>query len=204
MKEVVLYIEGDIKQKGKSNAITLRQGFREFFKGLAEEIKVPIDLKLGGAREVTIKIFLSEINDDPTNFQVLLVDSDREIDETETPKTFLQKISPKFDFKNVKDEQCHLMSQTMESWFLADKEKLAEFYGKGFNVNALPKNINVEKIAKTDVETGLKNAIRGTSKAEYKKGEHAGEILRIIDSNKVRAAAPHCERLFAVIAENIG
>ena len=201
VKEVIIYIEGDTKQKGKGNAITLRQGFREFFKDLAEEIKVPIDLKLVGARELTIKIFLSELEFFPQSFSVLLVDAEGEIDEKDTVKTFLQKISPKFNFKNVKDEQCHLMVQVMESWFLADKEKLAEFYGKGFNINALPKNKNVEEIVKSDVEAGLKNAVRGTLKKEYKKGEHAGEILRIIDSNKVREAAPHCNKLFEAISE---
>jgi len=203
VKEVIIYIEGDTKQKGKGNAITLRQGFREFFQTLAEDIKVPIDLKLLGSREIAIKIFLSELNFFPESFSALLVDAEGEIDEKETPKTFLQKISAKFDFSNVDEEQCHLMVQLMESWFLADKEKLAEFYGKGFNINSLPKHTNVEKIPKSDVESGLKNAVRGTSKKEYKKGEHTGEILRIIDSNKVRSAAPHCERLFAVIIDKI-
>lgn len=200
VKEVILYIEGDTKQQGKGNAITLRQGFREFFQPLAEEIKISIELKLLGSREIAIKIFLSELEFNSESFPALLVDAESEVDENDTPKTHLQKISPKFDFKNVKEEQCHLMAQTMESWFLADKEKLAEFYGKGFKVNALPKNVNVEKIPKTDVETSLKNAVRETLKKEYKKGEHAGEILRIIDSNKVRQSAPHCDGLFATIA----
>lgn len=203
VKEVIIYIEGDTKQKGKSNAITLRQGFREFFKGLAEEIKIPIDLKLGGAREITIRIFLSEVENYPESFQALLVDAEREINERDSPKTFLQKISTKFDFKTVKEEQCHLMVQMTESWFLADKEKLAEFYGKGFRANSLPKNKNVEAIAKSAVETGLKNATRETSKKEYDKGSHAGEILRVIDSNKVRAAAAHCEKLFAEIKKAV-
>ena len=203
VKEVILYIEGDTKQKGKGNAITLRQGFREFFQPLAEDIKLPIDLKLLGSREIAIKIFLSELDYNPESFSALLVDAEGEVDEKDTPKTFLQKISAKFDFSNVKDEQCHLMAQMMESWFLADKEKLAEFYGQGFSVNSLPKNTNVEKIAKSDVENGLKAAVRNTSKKEYKKGEHAGEILRIIDSNKVRQAAPHCEKLFTTIKEAI-
>ncbi len=203
VKEVIIYIEGDTKQKGKGNAITLRQGFREFFQDLAEDIKVPIDLKLVGARELTVKIFLNELEYNSQSFSVLLVDAEGEIDEKDTPKTFLQKISPKFDFKKVKDEQCHLMVQMMESWFLADKEKLAKFYGKEFNINALPKTENVEKIAKRDVESGLENATRGTSKKEYDKGRHAGEILRIINSNKVREAAPHCKRLFETIAKEI-
>jgi len=203
VKEVIIYIEGDTKKKGNSGAITFRQGLREFFGGLAKEIKIPVDFKVGGARETTIKIFLSENGDYPQSFQVLLVDSEGEIDEKDTPKKHLQKISAKFDFKNVKDGQCHLMAQMMEAWFLADKEKLAEFYGKGFNVNALPKHTNVEKIPKANVRTGLINAVRDTSKKYYEKGEHAGEILRKIDSDKVRKSAPHCERLFKVIKEEI-
>ncbi len=200
VKEVVIYIEGDTKQKGKGNAITLRQGFREFFKDLAEEIKIPIDLKLVGAREFTIKVFLAEHENNLDSFSVLLVDSEGEISENETPKMFLQKISDKFDFKNVKDEQCHLMVQLMESWFLADKEKLAEFYGKDFNTKALPKNKNVEQIPKNDVINGLKKATQKTSKKEYGKGSHSGEILQRIDSQKVRESAPHCEKLFETIS----
>ena len=203
VKEVILYIEGDTKRKGNGNAITLRQGFREFFQPLAEETKLPFELKLLGSREIAIKIFLSELEYNPKSFSALLVDAEGEIDEKDSPKAHLQKISSKFDFNKVKEEQCHLMAQMMESWFLADKDKLAEFYGQGFNPNALPKNTNIEKISKMDVETGLKNAVRNTSKKDYKKGEHAGEILRLIDSNKVRAAAPHCNELFEAILEFI-
>ena len=201
VKEIILYVEGDTKKKGKGNAITLRQGFREFFQSLSDEVKTPFDFKLLGSRELAIRIFLSELEYNPQSFSVLLVDAEGEIDEKETPKTFLQNISAKFDFKNVKEEQCHLMVQLMESWFLGDKEKLAEFYGKGFRINSLPKNKNVEAIAKSDVETGLKNATRGTSKGEYDKGSHAGEILRIIDSDKVCKAASHCDKLFEDIRE---
>ena len=76
---------------------------------------------------------MSEAEYNAESFSALLVDSEGEVDEKETPKTYLQKISAKFDFKNVEENQCHLMAQMMESWFLADKEKLAEFYGQGFN-----------------------------------------------------------------------
>ena len=96
------------------------------------------------------------------------------------------------------------MVQTMESWFLADKERLAEFYGKDFNPKKLPQNENVELIPKKDVIKGLKEAARKTSKKEYGKGAHSGELLQKIDSQKVRAAAPHCDRLFKTISDKIG
>jgi len=201
VKEVIIYIEGDTKQKGKGNAITLRQGFREFFKNLAENIKIPIDLKLVGSRELTIRIFLSEHEYNKDAFSVLLVDAEIEIDEKDTSKNFLQKISDKFDFKTVEDDQCHLMVQLMESWFLADKEKLAEFYGKDFKPKALAQNKKVEQIPKKDVISGLENATRNTKKGKYGKGAHSGEILQRIESGKVCEAAPHCQKLFDAITK---
>ena len=91
------------------------------------------------------------------------------------------------------------MVRLMESWFLADKEKLAGFYGRDFNPKVLPKNKNVEKIPKDDVLTGLKNATRNTSKGEYGKGAHSGEILQKINPDPVRKSSEHCERMFAAI-----
>ncbi len=95
------------------------------------------------------------------------------------------------------------MVQVMESWFFADKETLAEFYGQNFNLNALKKNTNVEKIAKADVENRLSNATKNTQKGEYHKTRHGAKILELINPLKVREAAPHCERLFAVLINNI-
>lgn len=201
VKEILIYIEGDTKQKGKSNAITLRQGFSSFFGKLSEELKIPIKPIMCGAREETIKIFLSQFPSDAKSAAFILVDADREITENETPKMFLQKLSTKFDFRKVNDEQCHLMVQLMESWFLADRGKLAEIYGREFNVKALPQNKEVEKIHKNDVLTGLENATRNCPKGKYGKGLHSGEILQKIDSSLVRSAAPHCEKLFAAIIE---
>ena len=44
------------------------------------------------------------------------------------------------------DDQCHLMVQAMESWFLADRQALEEYYGQGFQASALPQNLMVEHI----------------------------------------------------------
>lgn len=203
VKEIIVYIEGDPK-KGNAGAVTLRQGFSEFFQRLAAEINVPVKPVMCGARELTVRLFLGNLDSYPNGFLVLLIDSEAEIGAHETPKSFIEKISPKFDFRKVGDDQCHLMVQLMESWFLADKEELAGFYGKGFNPKALPANKNVEQIPKNDVIAGLKKAARNTLKKGYEKGTHSGEILQKIDSRKVRRAAPHCQRLFDSISKNAG
>ena len=93
------------------------------------------------------------------------------------------------------DEQCHLMVQVMESWFLADKPALALFYGQGFRENSLPQNPSVEQITKADVLDGLDRATRHTTKGRYRKGSLSFDILGKINPRAVEQAAPYAKRL---------
>jgi hypothetical protein len=207
VKDVRLYIEGDTKQKGKGNSITLRQGFNEFFGKWAQKEKANVRFHsvLCSDRGSAVRIFLNDSDLYPKDFVVLLIDTEREKDIKEDAKVVLQRDFPNYNFKEIKESQCHFMVQSMESWFLADKEKLAECYDDKFNENALPKNAKVEEILKKDVLTGLKNATRETSngKGEYGKGADSGRILGKIRPQKVRDAAPHCKILFDTISKEI-
>ena len=53
------------------------------------------------------------------------------------------------------NDQCHLMVQIMESWFLADVDALELFYERGLRRQSLPANPNIEQIPKQDVLNGL-------------------------------------------------
>ncbi len=87
------------------------------------------------------------------------------------------------------------MVQVMESWFLADRKALANFYRQGFRPNALPGNPRqIERIPKNAVEDGLDRATRNTTKGRYHKGQHSFEILASLDPAKVTAASPHARR----------
>ncbi len=89
------------------------------------------------------------------------------------------------------------MVQAMESWFLADREALAEFYSDGFLANSLPGSpTNVEAVLKDDLEPKLKHASKPTkTKGEYHKVKHGFALLALIDPIKVGNASPHA-RLF--------
>ena len=96
--------------------------------------------------------------------------------------------------KGATDDQCHLMVQVMESWFLADKDALEAYFGQGFRRQALPANPNVEQIPKQDVISGLERASDGTGKGRYNKGAHSFEILASLDPTKVRKGSCYAER----------
>ena len=102
--------------------------------------------------------------------------------------------------QGVKDSQCHLMVQVMESWFLADREALEGFYGQGYRSNALSSGQNVEQVPKQDVLDGLDQAARNTKKGSYKKGAHSYEILATLDPARVRNASPHADRLIGALS----
>ncbi len=98
------------------------------------------------------------------------------------------------------DSQCHLMVQAMESWFLADRDALAGFYGPGYQANALPSKQKLEQIHKQDVIDGLKQAAGNTSKGSYNKGAHSYEILATLDPAKVSKASRHAKRLIRALS----
>lgn len=200
--EIKLYVEGGGNGSHRRATIKLQQGFNTFFKELKEAAhakKIGFKIIPAGDTQSTYDDFIFSIKNSPQSFNLLLVDSDEALDDNESARAFLQKKHQKWKLKTVNDEQCHLMVQIMESWFLADIKELGNFYGKDFKKNVLPKNQDVEKIPKADVEDKLKRATEKTTKGDYHKIKHGAELLEKIDVEKVRQASKHCNRLFETI-----
>jgi len=92
------------------------------------------------------------------------------------------------------------MVQTMEAWLIADRDKLAAYYGKEFQVSALPSSsTNVEEVSKENLKKALKRATRKTQKGEYHKTNHGPGILAQVRPDEVARRAPHCRRLFKTL-----
>lgn len=95
------------------------------------------------------------------------------------------------------DLHCHLMAQLMESWFLADREGMARYFGKGFSADRLPARTgSIELVEKSKVMSGISDAIKdcGKGKCEYRKGKHSFALLEQINSEAVIAASPWARR----------
>ena len=100
------------------------------------------------------------------------------------------------------DDQCHLMAQVMESWFLADAAALRTYYGQGFLQQSLPTNPDVEQVNKKDVLDSLTHAARPTQKREYSKGRDSFKILERIDPEKVRKASYYANRFLQALGSH--
>lgn len=123
-----------------------------------------------GSRDEAFKKFKTAVqNSRADELCALLVDSEGPVTAT-SPIEHLTNYEL-WDFAALQGPQVFLMTQVMESWFLADREALAAFYDGGFLPNALRgAATKIEIVRKEDVETGLANATRHTkTKGEYHK-----------------------------------
>ncbi len=186
--KIYIYFEGDIK---------LKRGFRAFFqKELGAKRFILIN---GDSGSETIKDFVLGLHSPPNAKHSLLIDSDVYGDNPVSEVLSIVKKGYGARYKNnypSDSEAIHLMVQVMESWFLADKEILQEYFGDGFQLSRIPKNEKVEEILKADVMNGLKDATGKSRKGKYHKTKHAPDILERLDPEKVRMHAPYCDRLF--------
>lgn len=123
----------------------------------------------------------------------LLVDAEGPVS-TEDPWVHLRACDGWSKPDGTTSDQCHLMVQLMESWFLADRTALQKFYGQGFQPGALPGSPRVESVPKSDALEGLKAASRQSAKGPYDKGGHGFAILGAIDPDLVARAAPFAKR----------
>jgi hypothetical protein len=201
VSEIRLYVEGG---GGKDSKARLRQAFSQFLaepRVAAHTRGMPLRVVMCGSREDAYRDFMRGVRDHADARVLLLVDSERPV--TVEPGEHLST-GDGWNLASIADEQCHLMAQVMESWFLADPEALARFYGQKFGAGQIPKRKNVEEVPKEEVMSSLERASRNTQRGPYHKILHGAPILESLSSERVRSRASHCDRLFASLQEAIG
>ena len=184
-----LYVEGG--GNSKSLRTKCRQGFRIFLEKVGVIGRMP-RIVACGSRDNAYDRFKTGHESKGVD-ATLLVDAEGPVSAI-GPWEYLQQSDGWSRPKGATDDQCHLMVQVMESWFLADKDALEAYFGQGFRRQALPANPNVEQIPKQDVERGLERAGDGTGKGRYRKGAHSFEVLERLDVGKVRKGSDYADR----------
>ena len=194
MVSASLYVEGGGDSKSLKTAC--RRGFRKFI-GNAGATGGVSNIVACGSRGNAYRSFSKALSTGLT--ALLLVDAEGSV--TAQGAWQYLKANDNWDRPaTAADGQCHLMVQAMESWFLADADALASFYGQDFNRRALPANRNIEQVSKEDVLAGLSQAARNTKKGGYKKGPDSYEILERLDPARVTGMSPFAERFIQALS----
>ena len=194
-----VYIEGDSQ---------LRPGFVRFFDRhirQARERGIRFNIRLTGSKEKTLGAFMIANQENPSDLNVCLIDSDRSDDGTLWQELLRRRDRhPRWRrLQRLERKQAHWMIQAMEAWFLADRAALRRYYGQQLRERAIPgSESTVENTS--DPASILKAATRNTRKGRYHKTQHAPDLLEAVDVDKVRGNAPACERLFATLEGELG
>lgn len=207
---VKLYVEGGGETASLKTAC--REGFTTFLRNA--NINMRPRIVACGSRRDAYESYCTALAQGEE--AILLVDSEAPvtaIHQSGSPENWLPwqhlKIRPGDGWNKPQhsaDTDCHLMVQCMESWFLADRGALKDFFGQDFRESALPAAANpIETVAKTAVLDGLKNATRDCkTKGRYGKGEHSFKLLALIDPIKVTTASPWAKRFVEMLKKKMG
>lgn len=187
----LVFVEGGGTTKKQQRAC--RQAFSVLFRNAGLQSSM-FRVVACGTRNRAYEDFRLALDKQPDDVNVvLLVDSEGAVQSTDAWSHLNRKDRWERP-AGVRAESAHLMVQLMESWFLADRSALADYFGQGFAATALPQGSDIEDIAKDDVLRGIKTASRHTSKP-YDKGRDAFAILPRLDVAKLVEGCPHARRL---------
>jgi hypothetical protein len=202
MVELHIYVEGGGDSKLLKTAC--RRGFSEFLAKAGLKGHMPRIVACGGRRQAYDDFCTALLQG--KHGAMLLVDSEGPVTVSSPWAHLLQRSGDAWPMPpGATDDECHLMVQCMESWFLADRDTVKTFFGQGYDANALPSVQNpIETISKRTLYQALAGATRDCkTKEPYGKGEHSFLLLALIDPAKVTAASPWANRLVTILTRTM-
>ena len=197
VRRVTIHFEGDGK---------LKPGFRKLFARHADRARgnrIRFNLISGGPNAETVKDFLRSCRQNPSDLNVLLVDSEGPAPSVADAIQKLRSQSYWDASAAVDDGQINFMVQAMEAWFIADPQALARHFGNSFNAGGLPNPRNAETISPKDLTDSIDQALRGVGgrrRREYDKARDGARLLELIDEAAVRRNCPSFGRLADFLA----
>lgn len=214
MSSIKIFVEGG----GETNADgrgELRVAFDMLIgaqKEAARKKRMKWDTVFCGGRSETVNEFAKAVKRKDADIVVLVVDAEDEVASTTpshpTPAERVKhlEISDGWteQLKKTKPEHVHLMTKCMEAWVFADREKVAEFYGKGFKVNALPKRNVLDEEPKPSLYAAIEKATKDTTKGSYGKVKHASALLKTVRPAKVAERCVSFQQLTQWLDVTIG
>ena len=194
-----LIIEGGSKGANSKNAqIRSREGVTEFLTKAGLSGRLP-RIILSGPRSEALKHFCLEVKSNSDGgFIALLIDSEEPVVDSDQPWVHIQRFDQFSRPFKVSDEQLFLMVTCMETWLVADRDTLKDFFGEDFQPTALPSLTNLETKSRDAVQQSLGNATRQCKK-QYRKGECSFELLGKANPAELEKHLPSVQRFVTIL-----
>jgi hypothetical protein len=206
MVKVTLYVEGGGDSKAQHSEC--REGFRKLLEKAGFRERMPKIVACGGRGSAfdDFKTALSQSTSE--DFPILFVDSESPVQAAtrwghlrQTEGVHWQKPDA------VTEDHLHLMVQCMETWIVADRNALKDYFGQHLRENALPpsstsqERCRLEQRSKESVQDDLERATHDCGRdRQYRKGKKSFIILSKIDPHLLKDL-PHFQKFLQVLDE---
>lgn len=193
--KIKLYIEGG----GDSHLqdTEFRAAWAAFFEkaGLKYLRKMPATFR-GGGRAQTFDAYCTAVkNRRRDELPLLLVDSEDLVTTGHSAWKHLNERDGWAKPAGAGSHDAFLMITCMETWFVADRVSLQEFFHGCWKDQSLPSWPQLEAVEKTKVFRALDQATASCGKRKYSKGKVSFELLKKIDPAKVENACSAAKAL---------
>lgn len=193
-----LYIEGG--GEGQTHDIRFRKAWNTFFKAAGFEDHMPRIVRCGG-RDNAFRAFETAVRSpDAKYLPLLLVDSEAPVAPESSVWEQLKTRDNWTKPANAAADQAFLMVQVMETWFLADRAMLRDYFGDKLKESCFKKWPSLEDLPKQEVFKILENAT-AKCKKPYAKGQVSFELIEKLNPARVERACPHAAALFDRLRE---
>jgi hypothetical protein len=199
--KIKLYIEGGGDSPRQDTEF--RAGWTAFFEkaGLKEARKMPKPIR-GGGREQTFDAYCTAVKTrKPDELPLLLVDSE---DVVKAGHDAWQHLKARDKWTKPKDagkNDAFLMITCMETWFIADREALKDFFKGCWNDKALPNWPDLEKVERKKAYAALVKATANCGERQYAKGKVSFELLKVINPAVIETKFPSAKALLRRLRE---
>ena len=190
MVRVRIFIEGG----GIASDEVFTDGWRSFFVAAGLLGRMPRVVR-GEGREQTFDKFKTALQRRrPNELSILLVDSEGPVAAGHSAWQYLRHQDNWEQPQGAANDSAYLMVQVMETWFLADRDTLRQFFGHSLNESHFRRWPDLEEVPKSTVIDALERATSNCQKP-YRKGRVSFELLGQINPQRVSDACPHASRL---------
>jgi hypothetical protein len=196
--KVKIYAEGG--GEGELYDTLFRRGWAKFFERAGLTSRLPSVVR-GQSRERAYDLFKTAAQRaDPDELPILLVDSEDPVSPEHTTWQHLRATDTWARPTGVADDQVFLMVQVMETWFVADRETLRQYFGPAFKMQALPAWQDLEAVGKERIYQALDSATRDCRARRYAKQRQptakiSFDLLAALDPAAVEQKCPHAHAL---------
>lgn len=186
-----IYIEGGgDTAEGRARC---REGFRRLLENCGFKGRMPV-LRVCGSRNAAYDDFRTAHENGAANdYIALLVDSDDPVADINATWNHLRQRDDWQRPAGADNEQVLLMTTSMETWIVADRDALATHYGQCLQASALPPLANLENRDRHDVQGRLERATRSCSQP-YAKRPHSFAVLGKLNPDTLRQYLPSFRR----------